>query len=187
VFNTEQARAYLAAMIDGEGWIGEPKSVQNRAIRIANTDPVLIDAIRECCAVLGLHYTMTSHAARHAHWKPQQQVHITGRPAMAVVLATVPIRSPKKLDRLARTVESYRQPLPLDEATVRDLYAQGLTVREVAREMGVGTKRVIYAMRTYDITRRHGADRAESVWRSRRKVHGPTGRRPGGQERVNSI
>lgn len=166
MFTREQAGAYLAAMIDGEGWVGEPKGVQNRAIRITNCDPVLIEAIQECCVILDIHYTLTSQAARKCNWSDQQTVHIGGLAAFETILAIVPVRAPVKLDRIRRTIPTYRR--PLDEDELRRLYASGMTQREVADALGVSQKRVIHAMKAYGIPRRTGTDRAVSIWRSRR-------------------
>jgi intein/homing endonuclease len=175
MFITEQAAAYLAAMIDGEGWIGEPKGAQNRAIRIANTDRVLIDAIAECCDVLGVHYTVQSIRARQDNWSDGWVVDITGHDSLRYILDHVPFRAPRKRDRLARQVASYAHP-PLDPETLTELYESGLTVRQVAAELGISAKRVANAMRKHGIARRTGADRATTVWEARRARYGPTGR-----------
>lgn len=179
MFNLEQAAAYLAGMIDGEGWIGEPKGLHNRAIRIANTDPDLIAAIQEACDVLGVTYTTHAYKGARENWSPGWFLDISGRENLTRVHQLVPIRSAKKWDRLARTLTSYRMPLPLERATLEALYVgEGLAMPEVAQRLGVSLKRVRLAMVRHGIERRgHGPERAAAVWRARRARHGPSGRR----------
>jgi hypothetical protein len=175
MFTTAQAQAYLAGMIDGEGWIGEPTGAQNRAIRIANTDRALIDAMTECCDVLGIHYTVQAYRGRQANWSDGWVVDITGYDSLRYILDSVPLRASRKRDRLARQVASFARPT-LDLDMLVGLYASGLTVKQVAAEMGVGPTRVRNAMDRHGIERRKGADRAAVVWEQRRRLHGPTGR-----------
>jgi hypothetical protein len=178
MFTNTQAAAYLAAMIDGEGWIGSPKNKQNRAIRISNTDPDLISAIREVCDRLGITYTVQHINARKEGWSAGWWVDITGRANMIRVRDEVPLRSSKKRARLDAIITSYVDRPPLDGGDLRRLYEEdGLTQREIATRLGVGFKRVLLAMRRHEITRRpHGPERALSVWRSRRAKYGQKGR-----------
>jgi hypothetical protein len=174
VFNREQAAAYLAAMIDGEGWIGEAKSPQNRAIRITNTDPVLITAVMECCDVLGIGYRTYAYAAQRAHWSGGQLVTIYGLENLSRVLAEVPFRAERKRERLVRLIASYRAPLDPDE--IRRLYDEGRTMKEVAAALSVSLKRIINAMTAHGIPRRDASKRGASVWRARREKYGAAGR-----------
>lgn len=173
MFNREQAAAYLAAMIDGEGWIGEPKGPSNRAIRIANTDPELISAIREACDALGISYTVQKIRQRRENWSSGWVVDITGRENFLRVLAEVPLRSSRKLDRLQRAAGSFRPAVDVERLTT--LYQTGLTMKEVAVEMGLSLKRVINAMNAHKIERRRQGNAA--IWRTRRAKYGQTGRR----------
>lgn len=167
MFTRIQAEAYLAAMIDGEGWVGEPKGKQNRAIRIANTDPVLIDAIVECCDILGLNYGRYSYKRAPTNWSDGEMVEIRGLASLTIVWQCVPFRATRKRDRLSRTLDSYRP--PVDPAELRRLYDTGMTIGEVAAAMGVGPKRIRSAMNTHGIPPRLGKDRAAVVWRVRRE------------------
>jgi hypothetical protein len=145
MFTAEQAAAYLAAMIDGEGWIGEPKNKRNRGVRIANTDPALISAIIECCMVLDLHYTVTRAAGAKPHWASQATVHIGGLRSLERVQQLCPIRAPAKQDRLARTLPTFRQ--PVDIMAVNHMRNQGMTLKAIAQELGVSYKRVRFAVK----------------------------------------
>jgi hypothetical protein len=171
-----QAAAYLAAMIDGEGWIGEYRNASNRAIRIANTEFELIDAIAECCDALGVTYHIYDRAARKQNWSPIRWLEIYGRDNLATVLARVPIRSERKRARLERIVASYRPPIDPDQ--LRALYlGEGLSIAQTAERLGVGVKRVRFALRTNGISGHQGMEKARLIWETRRRKHGPTGRR----------
>lgn len=176
MFNRQQAASYLGGMIDGEGWIGEPKSkLRNRAIRIANTDRDLIDAIAECCDVLGVHYTIQYQCSRKPGWAAQWWVDITGRESFEIIRDEVPIRAKKKRDRLERTAASFRQ--PLERSKIIRLYSTGMTQKQVAEAMGVSVKRLRNAMDKYGIPARAHVDRCDLIWRARRERYGATGRR----------
>ncbi len=175
-FSADEAAAYLAAMIDGEGWIGEPRTVFNRAVRISNTDPDIIDAIRECCAVLGITYTVYAVDARKPSWSDQQMVVIAGRDNMRRIHAVVPIRAARKRARLERTLASYRRPEPLQPERLQALYDEGLTQQQIADHLGVGIKRVRLAFRRHGIRSRHGQSNP-AIWRTRRARYGAAGRR----------
>jgi hypothetical protein len=166
-YTPEQAAFYLAAMIDGEGWVGEPRGAQNRAIRIANTDRDLIDAMVECCAALGIDCRVYAYRPARADWSPGWTVQVWGQKNLQRVLDTVPIRCTRKRDRLARTVVSYRTELDAAEVS-RLYYDEGLTHQEVAARLGVGVKRVRNLMRREGLVGRQGSDRSASIWRTRR-------------------
>lgn len=175
--NIDFSAGYLAAMIDGEGWIGEPKSLMNRAIRIANTDPIIIEAIKAVCDELGITYTVQQIRARSEKRSPGWVVDITGRENMVRIRDTVPFRCRRKRERLDKTIASYRSPLPINRDELARLYTvEGLTQEEVAARLGVGYKRVKLAMQAYGIARRLGSDRNQSVWRTRRAKYGDRGR-----------
>ena len=74
-FTYEQAAAYLAAMIDGEGCVEygplpNAKKSWRRRVRITNTSPGIISAIEDACRVLDLHYTKHERAGtRKQAWE----------------------------------------------------------------------------------------------------------------------
>ncbi len=177
-WTNEQALAYLAAMIDGEGWIGELKGAQNRAIRIANTNEELITANVECLELLGITYTIIrDKKPAKPHWSKRIMIDITRLSNLKFILENVPFQSTRKRDRLIRLVASYRQPLDVEE--VRRLYIdEGLTEVQVAAKMGVSLKRIKNVRRWNNIPARSYKDRAASIWAERRRRHGKTGRKP---------
>lgn len=182
-FSTEeQAAYYLAAMIDGEGWVGEPKPANpyaNRAIRIANTEKELIEACAACCDVLGVKYRLSfrKRPAKHQHWNDTWWLEIYGREHLSTIHKKVPFISDRKRDRLTRSIKSYREPLNLpSEVVLREMYfEQGLTVREIAEQLGMPFKRIYGAMKKYGVERRSGGGHA--AWRRRREIYGQSGRR----------
>jgi hypothetical protein len=168
----EQAAWYLAAMIDGEGWIGDVDTKigptpRNRAVRINNCDEALIRAVERCCDVLGMHYTKRRQDGRREGWNDQYAIEITGAESMRRLLAVVPIQSPKKLDRLRRMIETYKPEIDIDE--LRRIYEGGATAQETADTLGVGVKRIRSAMKAHGIPRRQGAERAAVIWRIRKE------------------
>jgi hypothetical protein len=52
----DEARYYLAALIDGEGSVRHPP---RREVTIGNTNPEIIERLYECCYTLGLFPTVT--------------------------------------------------------------------------------------------------------------------------------
>jgi hypothetical protein len=177
----EQGAAYLAAMIDGEGWIGEPKpdTFFNRAVRIANTDPDLIQAISEACDWLGITYTVQVSRPQTERRAKLWVVDITGRENMVTIRQQVPIQAARKRERLDRQIASYRRPEPLNPHELRRLYHdEHLTIPAVAARLGVDKKRVLLAMRAYGIPRRvRDSAMDATVWRTRRERYGRVGRR----------
>lgn len=182
MFNSDQAAHYLGAMIDGEGWIGEPRidprrgGFQNRAVRIANTDPGLIDAIIECCEVLGIHYTRQHIKRRRPGDRPSWVVDITGLESLQTIRDQVPIRAIRKRERLQRTIDTFRK--PLDKEEILRLYSGNRTQKQVAEQMGVSIKRLSSAMKRYGIPVRSQKEQHDLIWQSRRARFGPAGRPP---------
>ena len=165
--NQEQAAWYLAAMIDGEGWVSAHTGSKNRAVRIANTDPALIAAIQEACTALGIEYHMTNVPARRANWTPGQVVNIYGRENLRKIHELVPFRAPQKRERLASLLTTYRE--PLDAGELSTLYGQGATIQQLADHFGCGIKRVQNARRTNNIPVRTGAEKGAIIWQARRR------------------
>lgn len=176
-WNYDQAIGYLAAMIDGEGWIGDLKGVHNRAIRIANTEEDIISAVTSCLDYLGITYIIIrDKKPARPNWAKRITVDITRRSNLSYILGHVPFRSLRKRERLERLVSSYRQPLDPDE--VRRLYVdEGLTEQQVANRLGASLKRVKNVRRWNNIPSRNHQDRAQSIWAERRRRYGSAGRK----------
>jgi len=108
-FTFEQARFYLAALIDGEGYVRYRVPHQQRSIHIVNTDLALIEAAEACCDALGVTSTRSASLpsvrplARRTLW----MVSIGGRANMERVLAVVPLQAPTKLATLRDGVAAY--------------------------------------------------------------------------------
>lgn len=172
----DQSIAYLAAMIDGEGWIGELKGTTNRAIRIANTEEDIITGITECLDHLGITYRIVREKENpNPRWAKRITVDITGLKNLSYILEHVHFRSVRKRARLGRLVASYRRPVDVD--AVRHLYIEkGMSDKQVAEALGVGIKRVRNVRRWHNIEGHSYAERAPLAWAERKKRYGSRGR-----------
>src|SRR6266853_3807830 len=118
MFTFEQASAYLAAMIDGEGTVSEPvPGKYNREISIGNTDEDIIAAIKEAFDVLDIGYRVYLRQPP-GNRKPLWNVIVHGRPNMKRIRDNIPIRAMVKLGRLDRVIASYSSPTPLNIETI---------------------------------------------------------------------
>lgn len=179
---TETACAwYLAAIIDGEGWVRKPDpKFGHGQLTVANTDMDVIEATIRCLDSLGIKYARYHYAyPPESRRQPVDVLSITGRSNLRIVYERVPIQTRRKRERLAGLLVLPPPPRePLDPVALRRLYYdQRLTVREVAQQLGVGYKRVQYAMTAHGMPRRDHTDRKESTWRTRRARYGSAGRR----------
>ena len=149
--NKDQAAHYLAAMIDGEGYVPElATSHRYRSIRIANTDPDLIAAMHECCDLLGLRYLTIPLKSKNPRWADGWAVDINGYESLCTVRDFVPIRCKRKLERLNGLIDSYKFP-PLDRADVETAYVKGETVQSIAARLGCSKSRVTRSLRSYGV------------------------------------
>ena len=178
-WTNEQAQSYLAAMIDGEGWIGEYKNRFNRAIRIANTEEEIITANIQCLEQLGITYTVIrDKKPAKPHWAKRITIEITRLVNLSYILEHVPFQSTRKRERLKRLIASYKVIEPLDVNEVRRLYTEkGMTDKQVAAAMGVGLKRVLNVRRKHNIAGHSYAERGPLIWAERRRRYGSAGRK----------
>jgi hypothetical protein len=176
LMSVAEAKGYLAGMIDGEGWVGATnptKPSANRAVRISNTDPDLIEALKEVCDLLGITYSIQNIPPRNPKWSQGWSMNISGRDNMQVI-STLPLRAARKRARLDRALASFR--VPLDPEELQRLRDEGLGRPEIARQLGVGIKKVRIAMERHGIQPLTYEERAVATWRTRRDLYGKTGR-----------
>lgn len=101
-FTPETAAAYLSAMIDGEGCVEFKRRPNSkgwrRRVRITNTSPGIVAAVREACGVLDVHYTMHERTGTN---KPAWEFNFPGSsiPLLAEVLT---LADEGKRERLAQ-------------------------------------------------------------------------------------
>jgi hypothetical protein len=109
VFTFDEARGYLAGMIDGEGTVTAIASAKTpRRIRVCNTDASILTAAQEACDVLGLTTTTQWHLRlKRPHHLPLAQISITGKENLQRVADIVPIRSATKIERLKLLIEAW--------------------------------------------------------------------------------
>jgi len=134
------ARGYLAAMIDGEGSVGNSLRRYSkgyyRGVKIVNTDSNLIAATAKACDTLGITYTIRIvEESRKAHWKPCHYLSIYGKANLERLLEEVPIQSKTKYDNLKRSIESYRYE-QVDDTKIKSLYESGLSSNKIAIQTG---------------------------------------------------
>lgn len=149
--DSAQACYYLAAMIDGEGYIPATATTHRyRSIRIGNTDPDLIAAIQECCDILRLHYLTIPIKAQKSHWADSWAVDISSRDSLMYVRDYVPIRCKRKLERLDALIDSYQR-LPLSRDDVVEPYESGESLKDIAARLGCSKSKVTRALRRYGV------------------------------------
>jgi hypothetical protein len=114
-FSKEQAAAYVAAFVDGEGCVYFIKKIlsnghhhQARVITITNTDPSLIEAVKACFDILGIEYSTSDRPGQTENRKHRYVIDIRKGPAMWRFRALIPLQSPAKRASLDRALASYR-------------------------------------------------------------------------------
>lgn len=144
----DQAAAYLAAMIDGEGHIRVRK---NRSASVANTDWDLIEATVECCELLGLEHRVTKATyTSRGNRKPVWEVRMTGKDTLLAIQATVPLRSARKRQALAQAIALYRyKRRPPREWVEQKYLVEKCSLQECAEAWGVRHSASAFAWLTH--------------------------------------
>jgi len=113
-YEIAEIRGYLAAMIDGEGYVNQcaksnGRGGVNRQVRIVNTDPAIIAHVCSCLEALEIDYSISIN--EQGRWiagaKDQFVISIYRRESF-IKLMQLPIQS-AKLDRLSSIVKSYKR------------------------------------------------------------------------------
>jgi hypothetical protein len=135
MMNEAQAAAYLAGIIDGEGWVVAKPA---KFIGIANTDWDIVEATMECCATLGLrHRVNVSNKAQRRGRSTCWQVTIGGKETLERVQQIVPIRCRRKQVRLAEAIASFHKtPRPPREWLEQKYVIEGLSLQQIAELWG---------------------------------------------------
>lgn len=145
--NSDQARFYLAAMIDGEGHVEcllGKNGYWYRRVSVANTDLALIQAVAECCELVGVDYTIRQQKRREERFHPLLVLRIAGIGNLKILLDCVPLRSPKKLRALQLAVATAKKPhlTSRQRKEIVWLTEEGLTAREIAHRIGFDERTV---------------------------------------------
>lgn len=158
MFTEEQAAAYLAGLIDGEGTVAKV----NQAVSMGNTDYEIIEAWQECCAILGLHSTVYGPRQPRGNRKPYWEVYIRSRDSLRRVLDVVPIRASCKRELLVQALARYKySPQPSREWLHQKYVVEQLTGPQIAVLCNTSNPRVYKWLRDYGIRVRDVTSRIE--------------------------
>lgn len=108
-FTTEEAAGYIAAIIDGEGWVAEQRATRKRAlyrVTIANTDLAIVQAVRDALDVLGVRHYVNSYD-RPGNQQRMHHVLITHRDGLRALHKSVRLRCPRKQHALDAQIALY--------------------------------------------------------------------------------
>jgi hypothetical protein len=137
--SADHAAWYLAAMIDGEGYVTAPDSDRSSVV-ISNTERSIIDATTEALDLLDVSYRVSFVEKDHDVWRDAWVITI-GRRSEVVKLSTfVRLQSVPKSDRLAAIVARQPRSLskddrPIDEV-VRLYYEDMKSTNEIGAILG---------------------------------------------------
>ena len=130
----QEAASYLAGMIDGEGHV---RVDRNRSVSVSNTDWDLIEAVVDCCVVLGLNNRISKMSTRPPR-KQAWEVFIHGKNTLMTIQRVVPLRCKRKQEALAEAIAGYSQvPRPPKEWLERKYLVEGLSLQQCAEAWGV--------------------------------------------------
>lgn len=132
------AAAYLAGIIEGEGSISVPP--RSRSVRITNCDAAIIDAVCQALDALNVTWGKTWRAPHSRSNYASCEISVYGRANLARLRRCLTLHG-KKNDLLTEAASYVRPAPPLDE--IRRLREAGLTVREIANEVGYASKSTV--------------------------------------------
>ncbi len=140
MFTEEQAKGYLAGLIDGEGHV----SSKHKLIHIGNTEKDIMDAATECCETLDLHCTpYEPRQYRPGNRKQIYEVRIRTQESLQRIHDEVPIASNRKREALAEALTRFkRSPRPSPEWLHEKYVQDGLTGPEIAELANTSHTRV---------------------------------------------
>lgn len=175
--NRDTAGAYLAAMIDGEGYI--PKQTargHGHSIEIANTEEDIIAATAEACDVLKIAYRIQSKPAATENRRAAYVLRIGAIDNLVRVQKLVPIQSARKRGNLDGILANYikNTPLPMIEELMA-MYQSGLSASAIAKRYGVAGHAIAKRLKRAGVCLR-GVGEATIL--AHRGKHFPTATRP---------
>lgn len=148
--DTEQAKGYLAAMIDGEGHVSSVRDRRGwakRSVRISNTERDIIDACVEAALALGIEHRVVKQPRPTSTGKAVWTVGFYKGASLAQ-LAELPIASARKRAALADGIASLRPSRRPPRETLERMYVfEDLSSPEIARLVGVSQRAVLSWLR----------------------------------------
>ncbi len=164
----DEAAAYLAAMIDGEGSVYAPewKTSNRRQVCISNTDWDIICATTRCCDVLGVPYRLDVRLKNGNGILPIHRVRIGTTAAIATLAATVPVQCKRKMEGLRRAaIPAPPRGLPIAAEELKRLYwDEDVPVVEIAKAYGVKKATVYSWFYKLGVPRRPMAEVKRRLW-----------------------
>lgn len=110
----DQAAAYLAAFIDGEGHISCTNTKRGRftkQIAFSNTDKQLFDRVINIASILKLQFRVYHYAPQRKEWSPKWVAYLKGgQSSFEQFSKIVPLQCEKKKQTLADLLASYIDP-----------------------------------------------------------------------------
>jgi hypothetical protein len=107
----EQAAAYIAGFMDGEGHIGCHKMASGhwtRSISFCNTDPTLVGRMAELLKQLGFSVRVQHDRFENEKWSERWTTYIAGgRPSFERFRRLIPIQAPAKIAALDKILSTY--------------------------------------------------------------------------------
>jgi hypothetical protein len=103
ITTADQAAWYLAALIDGEGYVSKPG--RQPVVGITNTEKFLINTACAAYDLLGITYTVYTRVRSVHGWKQAYDVRVFGVPKLKLILKLIPIHHPGKRKNLDYHVE----------------------------------------------------------------------------------
>lgn len=113
----DQATAYIAAFVDGEGHIGCAMTSRGRTTKtlsFSNTDQELYDRVIELTLGVGLVFRTHFYPSKREGWSDKWVAYLRGgKPAFEHFQAIIPLQSPRKQRALAQIIASYKDMEPI--------------------------------------------------------------------------
>lgn len=162
----DAARWYLAALIDGEGHVGQRKHKGKkqgftRDVRVTNTDESIVSAAQDAMTMLGIQhhtYLRADRAEREDVFgsKPLYDVVVSHKNGLDIILAEVPLQCAYKREALQTAVGSYVRKNRPPQHELEAHLAAGLSDAKIAAIYGVTAGAVWFWRKHYGIERSSG-------------------------------
>jgi intein-encoded DNA endonuclease-like protein len=104
--NEDYARGYLAAIIDGEGYVVAPNDRKQREVVVEMCDLEPIERMKEACDVLGVRYRERGRPPREGR-RRTYAISIASQQGLTALAAQVTLAHPVKRERLAALLLTY--------------------------------------------------------------------------------